>query len=136
MADFSDIPELKSAKKKITELEKELKDLKSKTVAEVRYEWHPDCFSVIYTKCDGTKEVIGMDLADDTDEKSAMGAFVCRVFNIPQCKNCKNHRYFTNSGHYCHLPDSKHIIPGMFHVNPLTEEDAEGPACDKFEAKE
>ena len=119
----------------IGDLKKELDDLKSKTVAEVRYEWHSDCFTVIYTKCDGSKQTVGMDLADDTDEKRTMGAFVCSAFNIPQCKECKNHRYFTNGGHYCHLPDSKHIIPGMFHVNSLTEEDAEGPACDKFEAR-
>ena len=120
----------------IGDLRKELEELKSKNIAEVRYEWHPDCFTVIYTKCDGTKETVGMDLAGDTDEKCTMGAFVCRSFNIPQCKKCKNHRYFANTGgHYCHLPDSKYAIPGMFHINPLTEEDAEGPACDKFEAR-
>lgn len=128
----ADIDELKN---KNRDLEKELAE--SKTFAEVRYEWHPDCFTVIYTKCDGTKETVGMDLADDTDKKCTMGAFVCHSFNIPQCKKCKNHRYFANTGgHYCHLPDSKYMIPGMFHVNPLTEEDAEGPACEKFEARE
>jgi len=119
----------------IGDLKKELDDLKSKTVAEVRCEWHSDCFTAIYTKCNGTKEVVGMDSAGDTDEKSTMGAFVCRTFNIPQCKNCMNHRYFTNGGHYCNLPDSKHTIPGMFLINSLTEEEAEGPACEKFEAR-
>lgn len=127
----ADIDELKN---KNRDLEKELAE--SKTFSEVRYEWHPDCFTVIYTKCDGTKEVVGMDLADDTDEKCTMGAFVCRSLNIPQCKKCKNHRYFANTGgHYCHLPDSKYSIPGIFRIDSLTDEEAEGPACDKFEAR-
>ena len=113
------------------------KDRFNSVVTEVRYEWHPDCFTVICTKCDGTKEVVGMDLADDTDEKCTMGSFVCRSFNIPQCKNCKNHMYFGNtSGHYCHLPSSKYNISGMFDIRLLTDEEAEGPACGKFEAKE
>lgn len=127
--------DIDALRNKNRDLEKELKDLKSKTVAEVRYEWKPNCFAMICTMCDGRKQTVSMDSAGDTDEKSTMGSFVCRMFNIPQCKNCKNHRYFTNGGHYCHLPDSKHIIPGMFHVNSLTEEEAEGPACDKFEAR-
>lgn len=127
----ADIDELKN---KNRDLEKELAE--SKTFAEVEYKWQSDgSFTVTYTKCDGSKQTIGMDLANDTGDKCTMGAFVCRSLNIPQCKNCKNHRYFTNGGHFCHLPDSKYKIPGMFHVNPLTDEEAEGPACNKFEAR-
>lgn len=121
----------------ITKAQDELLKLKDR-VKELETEkntWKEKCFAMICTMCDGSKQTVSMGLTDDTGDKCTMGAFVCRAFNIPQCKNCKNHRYFTNSGHYCHLPDSKYTIPGMFHIHSLTDGDAEGPACDKFEAR-
>lgn len=126
VADFSDIPELKSAKKKIAELEKELKDLKSKTIAEVRYEWHSDCFSVIYTKCDGTKEVVGMDLAGDIDATSIS----CGT--IPKCSSCVHHMHnpsrFTHD--WCYIPKG-----GSGYIRKLSKEESEGPACSDFKAR-
>lgn len=126
VADFSDIPELKSAKKKIAELEKELKDLKSKTVAEIRYEWHSDCFSVIYTKCDGTKEVVGMDLAGDIDATSIS----CRM--IPKCSSCVHHMH--NPSRFTH--DWCYILKGgSGYIRKLSKEESEGPACSDFKAR-
>lgn len=115
----------------VGDLRKELEDLKSKTVAEARYEFKPGCLTLIYTMCDGSEQVFGMDSSEAIDAT----AISCGRL-VPKCKACKNHRYFANTGgHYCHLPDSKYTIPGMFHINSITDEEAEGPACDKFEAR-
>lgn len=120
--------EIDTLRNKNRDLEKELAE--SKTFAEAEYKWNSDgSFTATYTKRDGTKKVVGMNLSESVDATSIS----CGT--IPKCKSCKNHRYFINGGHYCHLPDSKHTIPGMFYVNSLTEEEAEGPACDKFEAR-
>lgn len=110
---------------------KELEDLKSKTVAEARYEWKDGGFALIYTMCDGSKKNARMDLSESID------ATVISCGTVPKCSSCKNHRYYGKiCGHMCYLPDSKCIIPNTFNIFPLTDEEAEGPACDKFVAKE
>lgn len=111
-------------------IKKELEDLKSKTVAEARFEWKPNCFTLICTMCDGSKQTTGIDLSESIDATSIS----CGT--VPKCKSCKNHRYYGKiGGHVCHLPDLKRIIPNTFDIFPLTDEEAEGPACNKFEAK-
>jgi len=122
----ADIDELKN---KNRDLEKELAE--SKTFAKVEYKGQSDgSFTITYTKCDGTKEVIGMD------SSKAIDATYISCGTVPKCSSCKNHRYYGKiSGHMCHLPDSKCIISNTFDIFPLTDEEAEGPACDKFEAK-
>ena len=107
------------------EADKKLSDLKSKKVAKCTMEISDGKVSFIYTYMDGHNEACGIADSDGAVERL-----------ITKCKSCKNHRHFGNTfGHYCRIPNSNHIIPGMFDMYPLTDEEAEGPACDKFEAR-
>ena len=109
------------------EVKEQLDDLKSRTLdnVEIRLSYG----DIVWTYCNGFVHVSSSISGIITADEIATGT-------IPKCKTCKNHRYFANTGgHYCHLPDSKSTIPGIFRINSLTDEEAEGPACDKFEAR-
>lgn len=111
-----------------SELKKELKDLKSKTIAEVRFEWKPDCFTAIYTMCDGSKQTTGIDFSESVDATSIS----CGT--VPKCSSCAHYMHnpsrFTHD--WCHKPVSKEG-PGC--IRKLSTEEAEGPACSDFKAR-
>lgn len=112
----------------IGDLKKELDDLKSKTVAEARYEVKTGCLTLIFTMCDGSEQVFGMDSSEAIDATSIS----CGT--VPKCSSCAHYRYhparFTHD--WCYMPCTKE---GPGYIRKLNKEEAEGPACDKFEAR-
>lgn len=70
-------------------LRKELDDLKSKKVAEVRYEYKPDCFAVIYTMRDGSKQTISTDVASDIYAIHIACGFEAEEHDCKDCKYCR-----------------------------------------------
>ena len=114
----------------INDLKKELKELKSKTVAEARYEWKPNCFAIIYTMCDGSKQTIGMDSSEGIDATSIS----CGT--VPKCSSCAHYMHNPSrfAHDWCYMPIPKE--GGAGYIRKLNKEEAEGPACSDFKAKE
>lgn len=102
-------------------LKKKLDDMESKTVAEVRYELNPNGFTLIYTMCDGSKQMIGMDLAD------------CGT--VPKCSSCAHYMHNPSrfAHDWCYMPIPKE--GGAGYIRMLNKEESEGPACKEFVAR-
>lgn len=114
----------------IGDLKKELDDLNSKTVAEARYEIKPGCLTLIFTMCDGSEQVFGMDSSEAIDATSIS----CGT--VPKCSSCSHfmHNPSRFAHDWCYMPIPKE--GGAGYIRKLNKEEAEGPACSDFKAKE
>ena len=122
--------DLNALKKEYGRVLSELAELKSKTVAEARYEWKPGCFTLIYTMCDGSKQTISMDSSEAIDATSIS----CGT--VPKCSSCAHYMHNPSrfAHDWCYMPVPKE--GGAGYIRKLNKEEAEGPACSDFKAKE
>jgi len=103
-------------------LKKELEALKSRTLDNV--EIRLSCGDIVWTYCDGFVHVSSGII--NTDEIS--------TGTVPKCNSCAHYVSGSRSADvWCHKPVSK---KGPGTVRRLSAEEAEGPACADFKAKE
>ena len=131
--------DLNDLKKEYGRVLSELAELKSKTVAEARYEWKPDCFTLIYTMCDGSKQSTGADLSHEHINclcKNYVDTESISHGTIPKCSSCSHfmHNPSRFAHDWCYMPVPKE--GGAGYIRKLNKEEAEGPACSDFKAKE
>ena len=131
--------DLNDLKKEYGRVLSELAELKSKTVAEARYEWKPDCFTLIYTMCDGSKQTADTDLSHGHINclcKNYIDAESVSHGTVPKCSSCGHfmHNPSRFAHDWCYMPIPKE--GGAGYIRKLNKEEAEGPACSDYKAKE
>lgn len=121
--------DLNALKKECGRLISELAELKSETVAGVRYEFRPNCLTIIYTKCDGSKQTISMDSSEAIDANSIS----CGT--VPKCSSCAHYMHNPSrfAHDWCYMPIPKE--GGAGYIRKLNKEESEGPACSDFKAR-
>lgn len=130
--------DLNDLKKEYGRVLSELAELKSKTVAEARYEWKPGCFTMIYTMCDGSKQTTGADLSHEHINclcKNYVDTESISHGTIPKCSSCSHfmHNPSRFAHDWCYMPHPKE--GGAGYIRKLNKEEAEGPACSDFKAR-
>lgn len=120
--------DLNALKKEYGRVLSELADLKSKTIAEARYEWKPNCFTLIYTMCDGSDQTFCMDSSE------AISATAISCGTVPKCSSCVYYMHNPSrfAHDWCYKPVSKERTGT---IRRLSKEEAEGPACSDFKAR-
>lgn len=104
-------------------LKKELETLKSRTLDNV--EIRLSCGDIVWTYCDGFIHVSsGIINADEISTGT-----------VPKCSSCAHYMHNPSrfAHDWCYMPIPKE--GGAGYIRKLNKEEAEGPACDKFEAK-
>ena len=121
--------DLDALKKEYGRVLSELAELKSENVAEVRYDFRPNCLTIIYTKRDGSKQSISMDSSEAIDATSIS----CGT--VPKCSSCAHYMHNPSrfAHDWCYMPIPKEGEAG--YIRKLNKEEAEGPACSDFKAR-